>query len=97
METKKEKQELRKCPCDLQKCIDDWNSQISWEDAELNDWEYELQHCPCHNIAFGKTSFYCRECHVWFCQDCIKTPGDDFAEFFFCSITLFVNHVCKPL
>lgn len=80
MATKSSKPEPRKCPCDSQTCIDNWNLSVSGETEDDDD--YQLQHCSCHYIAFGRSGSYCCLCQLWFCQNCTTILENDNDDYF---------------
>lgn len=63
---------MGECPCQSSECQKTWNALAP--NDYIDDEDYIIQHCECHTISYGKTSFHCEGCGVWVCQDCAHHP-----------------------
>jgi hypothetical protein len=68
----------RPCPCPNQQCLKRWADETK-DEKEDDDTDYIVEHCACHDISQGKTSFHCSLCAEWVCQNCaqLKELPDD--------------------
>jgi hypothetical protein len=75
----------RPCPCADPLCRARWATETRDEKKD-DDTDYIAEHCTCHSISLGKTSFHCSICDQWVCQECaqikelpvsIQTEDDD--------------------
>jgi hypothetical protein len=66
---KKEDVFPRPCPCPVEACQKMWAQETKDETAD-DDTDFIMEHCDCHSITLGKTSFFCCVCDRWVCQNC---------------------------